>query len=148
MDVLPTVLGLAGLADKISDEIRGEDFSKKLSKPSGEILEKEAVLLMLGRERGIYTGEYTFSVVEDEESQTIADVYLYDNLADPYQQNRLGKEEKPELVNEMLITLGKKLKEAGDPWYTLAQVRRFYCVSGLIDPFQHKIVNDALENLP
>ncbi len=125
VDVLPTVLGLAGLADKISDEIRGEDFSKKLIKPSGEIFEKDAELLMLGRERGIYTGEYTFSVVEDVKSQMIEDVYLYDNLADPYQQKRLGMEEKPELVNEMLIALGKKLKEAGDPWYTLRKYSDF-----------------------
>ena len=119
VDVLPTILGLAGMADKISDEIKGEDFSKKLRAPSDKALGKEAVLLMLGRERGIYTEEYTFCVTEDEERQAIADVYLYDNHADPYQLNRLGREEKPELVNEMLITLGKKLKEAGDPWYAL-----------------------------
>ena len=125
VDVLPTVLGLAGITEKISDEIQGEDFSKQLMNTSEKITDKQAVLLMLGRERGIYTGEYTFSVVEDPKTQTIAEVYLYDNLADPYQQKRLGQEEEPELVNDMLITLGKKLKEAGDPWYTSRKYGEF-----------------------
>lgn len=124
-DVLPTILGLAGLSDKISDEIKGEDYTRKIENPMTEILEEEAELLMLGNQRGIYTNDYTFSIVENVKKNIITDVYLYDNIADPYQFNRLNKDDRPEVFSEMLSTLGLKLKEAGDPWYKLRKYSDF-----------------------
>lgn len=124
-DVLPTVLGLAGLSDKISGQIKGEDFTEELENPNSKVQENEAELLMLGNQRGIYTRKYTFSIKENIKNNQITEVYLYDNIADPYQEVRISKEEKPEVVNELLIILGKKLKEAGDPWYKLRKYNDF-----------------------
>jgi arylsulfatase A-like enzyme len=118
-DVLPTVLGLAGLSDKISDKVNGDDFSKELENPNVKVQDKEAELLMLGNERGVFTKEYTFSIRENVKNNQVTEVYLYDNIADTYQHTRLSKEERPEVVSEMLEILGVKLKEANDPWYKL-----------------------------
>ena len=116
-DILPTVLGLAGLGELISEDIQGSDLSGSLLMDETGSGAQNAALLMLGSQRGLYTAEYTLCVAEDPGGDTISAAYMYDNLSDPYQLHRIDIRERPELARKMLIRLGQKLAESNDPWY-------------------------------
>lgn len=117
IDILPTLMGLSNLSDKIADNVKGRNFTSELLNPKEESSIENVALLMLSSQRGIYNKDYTFCIEEDKKNDKIKDVYLYDNIADPYQNNRIERDEKPEVIKQMLVTLGNKLKEANDPWY-------------------------------
>ncbi len=123
-DVLPTVMGLAGLKEEIPIEVQGTDFSKLLVNTSEEKIDRpEGVLLMLTNARGILTDRYTLCLKQNETGQktnevsTLEDVYIYDNLKDPYQLTKLKLEERPNVANKLLELLGAELKRTNDPWY-------------------------------
>lgn len=116
-DVMPTVLSMAGLQNKIPVEVEGIDFSEHIYNTANTALEKpEAALLILNKSRGIHSLDYTLCVHESDEGE-IAETYLYDNKTDVYQQNRIQLNKKPEIAKKMLNKLGQKLKETNDPWY-------------------------------
>lgn len=122
-DVLPTVMGLAGLRDKIPNTIEGTDFSLLLEQEGKKIEKPKAILLMLGNSRGVLTDRYTLCLRENkkpwsiDESDKIEAAYFYDNLKDPYQLNKIDIEIEPK-ISEMLLThLGRLLKNTNDPWY-------------------------------
>ena len=117
-DVLPTVVSMAGLKDQIPQNVQGQDFSELIYNPKSKKLKKpESVLLLLGQARGVQDKRYTLCVEEDTTKSKLTETYLYDNVADPYQQKRISFEEKPEVVKRLLADLGKKLKYSNDPWY-------------------------------
>ncbi len=117
-DIMPTLLGLCGVA--VPATVQGHDFSQDLVQgrepdadaallacisPFGEFLRKNG-----GREyRGIRTRQYTY--VRDLNGPWL----LYDDAADPYQQNNLcGKEGHRALQERLDVRLMQKLEECGD----------------------------------
>lgn len=123
-DVLPTAMGLAGLTNEIPIEVQGTDFSKLLTNPKNNSIKKpEAVLLMLGNSRGLYTGKYTLCLEENkkqwdvDKGTELAETYLYDNENDPYQLHKIALNDLPEISKKLLKALGEKLKMANDPWF-------------------------------
>lgn len=117
-DVLPTVMSLAGLSERIPETVEGTDFSRNILNPVDESLKKpESVLLILGEARAVHTEKYTLCIEEDTLKNVLTKNYIYDNEVDPYQLKRISFDKKPELVKEMLGDLGQKLKETNDPWY-------------------------------
>ncbi|WP_075350996.1 sulfatase family protein [Algoriphagus marinus] len=117
-DLLPTLLGLSGIA--IPETVEGKDFSNSLI--SGKEIVSEAALIMLpvpfhewqfkngGREfRGIRTRRYTY--VKDLKGPWL----LYDNEKDPYQMdNLIGRTDFNTLESSMETILMKKLAERND----------------------------------
>jgi len=123
-DVLPTAMGLAGLSNQIPKEIEGTDFSSLLIDAKKSTLKKpEAVLLMLSKSRGVLTNRYSLCINENKKqtnkkgTATIAEAFIYDNLLDPYQLNKIDIKEKPKLAKQLLSKLGQLLKKVNDPWY-------------------------------
>ncbi|WP_111706826.1 sulfatase family protein [Lutibacter citreus] len=123
-DVLPTALGLAGLANEIPKEVQGTNFAELLVNPENNSVKKpEDVLIMLGNSRGIFSGKYTLCLEENkkqwdtDKGTEISEAYLYDNINDPYQLNKINIKDLPEVANKLLKSLGKKLKMANDPWF-------------------------------
>lgn len=117
-DVLPTLMSLAGLEERIPQEVQGTDFSKVILHPGDATMQKpESVLLILGEARAVHTEKYTLCIEEDTLKNALTETYLYDNITDPYQIKRISFEEKPELVKSMLSDLGQKLKDSNDRWY-------------------------------
>ena len=117
-DFMPTLLGLCGLA--IPKSVEGIDYSGYLK--GGANPSDGATLITCvipfgqwgtkqgGQEyRGIRTTRYTYA------RNLKGPWYLFDNQADPFQQNNLvGKPEFAKLQAEMEATLSRKLKASGD----------------------------------
>lgn len=117
-DIMPTLLGLAGLQDRTPSVIQGDDFSKEILHPGTDEIEKpESVLLLLGNARGIQNDRYTLCIEEDVVAGKITSSYLYDNKKDPYQQTKMLLDVTQSDVQLLLEALGEKLKYSNDPWY-------------------------------
>jgi len=123
-DIMPTILGLAGLSNKIPKEVEGNNFASLLkSTKTAGVQNPESVLVMLGNARGVYTGRYTLCVQEAKKGngkkaeKSADEVFLYDNLLDPYQFNKIKAEQMPDLFKKLLGQLGVLLKKYNDPWY-------------------------------
>ena len=123
-DILPTTMALAGLADKIPEEVQGTNLAEVALEPASKTAKKpEAVLLMLGNSRGILTHQYTLALTENKkqwderEGTELADTYIYDNVNDPYQLTKIPLSNKPEVAKDLLTKLGALLKHANDPWF-------------------------------
>lgn len=123
-DVLPTVMGLAGLNKAIPKAVEGTDFSSLVLNPSTSTVKKpEAVLIMLGNSRGVHTNKYTLCVEENakpwdkEKGEVISKAYFYDNEKDPYQLKKIKVTEQPVVSQKLLVQLGSLLKKTNDPWF-------------------------------
>lgn len=123
-DVLPTVMGLAGIDKEIPNDIEGTNYASLLTAPSKSDLKKpEAALIMLGNSRGVQTNRYTFCVQENKKpwdnkkATSVASVFFYDNEKDPYQLHQILASEQPEVTDKLLTTLSELLKKTNDPWY-------------------------------
>lgn len=116
-DILPTLLGLAGV--KIPETIEGEDFSTLIR--SGRAADRAALYMSVkpftrnippnkSREyRAIRTSRYTYS--RSLEGPWL----LFDDQADPFQTNNLvSKPEHAALVHNLDIRLQTQLKHIGD----------------------------------
>ena len=121
---MPTLMGLAGMSNKIPKQVEGNNFSTLLlNKTTKKIPQPEAVLIMLGNSRGVHTKRYTLTVTENKkewESKVATKVdatFIYDNLKDPYQLHEMSLEELPEVSKQLLSELGTLLKKYNDPWY-------------------------------
>ncbi|WP_245588220.1 sulfatase family protein [Algoriphagus terrigena] len=117
-DLLPTLLGLSGIA--VPKSVEGEDFSKPLIQ--GKDISNDGALIMLpvpfhewqfmngGREfRGIRSDRYTY--VKDLAGPWL----LFDNQTDPFQQNNLvGLPQFKDLQGTMEKVLQSMLKKTND----------------------------------
>ncbi|TRX49034.1 sulfatase [Fulvivirga sp. M361] len=114
-DVMPTLLGLAGLEDKIPDGVQGTNFSALIRDTESNQKKPEAALIMGYTYRGVYTGKYTF-VVEEKKGE-IDNIFCYDNEKDPFQLNKIKPEELGKKKERELKThLARLLKETQDSW--------------------------------
>jgi len=118
-DVLPTTMGLAGLESKIPAEVQGINFADLLKNPqTSKVKKPKSLLLMLTHSRGVLTDRYTLCINENKKStKELGETFIYDNLKDPYQFNKISLDKEPEVAKILLTQLGEKLKMANDPWY-------------------------------
>ena len=123
-DVLPTVMGLAGLANQIPNNVEGINFSPLLNNPNDfDKLKPKASLIMLTHSRGVQTNQYTLCITDDKsyfkktKTHKIKEAFVYDNINDPYQLNKIDIKDVPSVSKELLQDLAKLLKKTNDPWY-------------------------------
>ncbi|OHB80750.1 MAG: sulfatase [Planctomycetes bacterium RBG_16_55_9] len=121
-DIMPTLLGLSGLA--IPKSVEGGDFSGVVT--GTRSLDNDAALIMCpvpfhewgyrrgGREyRGVRTRRYTY--VRDLNGPWL----LYDNQADPYQlMNLCNSPENAQIQQELEKQLSRRLEETNDKFLT------------------------------
>lgn len=132
-DIMPTMLGLAGLTEHIPVEVQGINFAPLFLKeealverPTGVLYfqnldgDKDADGLVLNyfpSARGIKTARYTLALYIDRKNKRPEKILMFDDRNDPYQLNNLLPEEHPEVFASLCKEMGAKLKEIGDPWY-------------------------------
>lgn len=113
VDIMPTMLGLLGLGDKIPSSVMGKDYSdgimtgnyKKNPKPN-------SAAYLSDKAKGVRTYTYTYLVKANGTYE------LYNNSKDPYQMKNLRLEDIPSSdVKELKDLLGRWLIEANDRWY-------------------------------
>lgn len=132
-DIMPTLLGLTGLDEKIPAEVQGENFAPLflgkntlVNRPTGTLYfqnldgEKDADGLVQNyfpSSRGIKTARYTLALYIDRKNHQLVKTLMFDDENDPYQLNNLSPKEYPEVFASLCKEMGAKLKEIGDPWH-------------------------------
>ncbi len=116
-DVMPTLLGLAGMENKIPAEVQGKNQAGILKNPDAKSTDQPKSALYINMEsRGVYTGKYMFVVTEN--TGILTEVYCYDNEKDPYQMNKIPFEDlKTETGEQLKMELTELLKNTNDKWY-------------------------------
>ena len=114
VDMMPTILGLAGLREQIPEGIDGTDYSKYLLEGRDDI-DSDALYFQFSRYRvrGLKTRKYTFVSAQNYAEDEM--FLLYDDENDYYQLENLA-EKRPEVVRELKERLEKKLRETNDNW--------------------------------
>ena len=131
---MPTILGIAGLADSIPTEVEGRDYSGRFLGTSNITPLRKGALYIKNSDgnrdslgnvisyfpvsRGIKTDRYTLALTIDKKTGKLKSSLLFDDVADPYQMNNLSLEEHKDIVSELCAEMVPLLKEADDPWYT------------------------------
>ena len=130
-DIMPTLLSLAGLGERIPASVEGRDLSQAL-RGSG-LGERPASALYIrnlnGRRdsagmvhgifpeaRGIKTGRYTMEIAIDRK-YAVKRILLFDDVHDPYQLRPLDTVARPELMAGLCEALGAELRRSNDIWY-------------------------------
>ncbi len=132
-DIMPTLLGLAGLGDRIPDAVEGRDYSRHFLGLDGSAPLRDGALYIRNSDgdkdslgnvityfpvaRGIKTEHYTLAFTIDKKTERLKSSLLFDDKADPYQLCNLPLEENKALVRELCAKMVPLLKEADDPWY-------------------------------
>lgn len=133
-DIMPTILGITGLADSIPAEVEGRDYSGRFLGTSNITPLRKGALYIKNSDgnrdslgnvisyfpvsRGIKTDRYTLALTIDKKTGKLKSSLLFDDVADPYQMNNLSLEEHKDIVSELCAEMVPLLKEADDPWYT------------------------------
>lgn len=129
-DIMPTLLTLAGLKNKIPATVQGDDLSgfllgKLKSAPTAQLYiqnmdgdkDKDgSVMNYFPRSRGLKTHQYTMALQIDR-TYKLKSVLLFDDNKDPYQMNPLNIENNQGLYQDLLNQLAILLKKADDVWY-------------------------------
>lgn len=132
-DIMPTLLGLAGLGQSIPAEVQGHNYAPlffdaqaEVERPTGALYiqnvdgEKDAegnVLNYFPSARGFKTARYTLALYIDRKEHKLTKSLLFDDKNDPYQMNNLPLDEHADVVRQLCSEMGKVLKEIDDPWY-------------------------------
>ena len=131
-DIMPTLLGLAGLGDRIPESVEGRDFSAVLrldtvqpERPRAALYmrnldgERDAEGLVRGffpEARGLKTATHTMELCIDRDG-ALKRVLLYDDVQDPYQLQSLDPATCPELFATLCRELAGLLRENDDVWF-------------------------------
>jgi arylsulfatase A-like enzyme len=115
-DMMPSLLGLMGLADCIPYDVEGSDYSSIMLGRQGARPTSALYLNCSGQRggnRGLRTHRYTFAInrLRDEKNE----VLLFDNKNDPYQLENIA-ESSPEVVRRLTGELNQWLRKTKDPW--------------------------------
>lgn len=112
VDVMPTVLGLLGLAADIPKTAEGVNYAPALLNSDFSATPKPAASLYLfDKAKGIRTARYAYQVDDKGGTQ------LFDLSKDPYCLTSLDPKSIPPKDFEFLRTeLGRQLRRADDPW--------------------------------
>lgn len=132
VDIMPTLLSMAGLRDVVPECAEGEDLSPLLMETGEKCAVPTSVLYIrnvngqtdsLGKvtgffpvARGIRTSSHTMEIVINRD-RTLKSVTIYDDRTDPYQMHHIDRRESPELFSALLDELKSKLREADDIWH-------------------------------
>ncbi|MCK5902132.1 MAG: sulfatase [Cocleimonas sp.] len=117
-DLMPTLLSLMGLTNKIPNDLEGIDRSalflgQQTKRPtSGFYLTAQP--LFPEERRGIKTLKHTFVVIRNRTTGTLFYV-LHDNKKDPYQLENIA-DQHPLIVTKTLKELEHWLIKTNDPW--------------------------------
>ena len=115
VDIMPTILGLMGLRNRIPATVEGRDYSEELLSDDWSRNPKPGSALFLGynnRIKGVRTERYSFQIEQDGKQ------FLLDNKNDPFQMSPMTLEEVPGAdAKYVLSELGRWLKESNDPWF-------------------------------
>ena len=131
-DIMPTLLGLSGLGDRIPESVQGHDLSPVLLENGKDCARPEAALYIRNLDgekgpdgivqgffpqaRGIRTGKYSMEISIGRDT-TVSRVLIFDNIKDPYQMTPISCEDNPELFRTLCGILEEKLMESDDIWY-------------------------------
>lgn len=125
-DIMPTLLGLAGLEKYIPKAVQGKDYSDlffnehaSMSRPISALYFKHADgkgNMYFPMARGVKTAKYTLAFMISNEKK-LKEVYFFDDEKDPYQLNCLPLKGNEKIVNELCREMGRQLKAINDPWY-------------------------------
>jgi arylsulfatase A-like enzyme len=131
-DIMPTILGLAGLNDSIPAEVQGNDYSAlffndkvRMRRPDAALYiqnidgDKDAdgkVISYFPSARGIKTARYTMAIYITLRHQ-IKNILLFDDQQDPYQMHCLNVDDHPKVMRDLCHRMGEMLKHIDDPWY-------------------------------
>ena len=132
IDIMPTLLSMAGLSEQIPATAEGRDLSPILME-TGETCDAPDAALYIRNvngpkdedgmvrgffpvARGVKTHGYTFEVVIKKD-KTLKSVTIFDDRNDPYQLNEIDYRKQPELFAKLLETLKAKLEESNDVWH-------------------------------
>ena len=122
-DLMPTLLGLVGEADRIPDDVQGSDSSPALL---GAPYERPTSALYytsppgrteIGR-RGVMTHSHTFVI--DRGADGAENAILHDHATDPYQLADVSDRE-PRLVRELQAQVRQWGSRIDDPWLSASQ---------------------------
>ena len=132
VDIMPTLLGLAGLEERIPDSVEGRDLSpvfledgRECDVPDATLYirnldgEKDADGIVHGifpEARGVRTDRYTMEIAIDRDKK-LSRVLIFDDWNDPYQMENIPYTENSELFAELCRTLDRKLEESNDIWH-------------------------------
>jgi hypothetical protein len=132
-DIMPTLLGLAGLSGSIPATVQGHNYAPlfldekaDVVRPTGALYiqnldgEKDAdgkIRSYFPASRGFKSAHYTLALYIDRDSRKLVKSLLFDDRNDPYQMNNLPLEENKDVVDGLCAEMGKVLKEIDDPWY-------------------------------
>ncbi|MDR2627198.1 MAG: sulfatase [Dysgonamonadaceae bacterium] len=137
-DIMPTLIGLAGLSDVLPSSVQGADYAVYFLDPerNSQLKPRSALYIRNANGekasdgkiydfrpdiRGLKTERYTFAVQINKSGQVVH-TYFFDNFTDPYQLNNIPFEEKPEEVNLLWKELLHRLKMSGDPAYEIVEL--------------------------
>ncbi len=132
IDIMPTLLSMAGLEADIPESAEGRDLSPILLENGKDCDIPDCALYIRNVNgpkdedgnvrgffpvaRGIKTDQYSFEVVI-KKNGTLAKVTIFDDINDPYQLVNMDYRQNPELFRALLDKLSSKLKESDDIWY-------------------------------
>lgn len=132
-DIMPTLLGLAGLSGSIPEEVQGRNYAPlfldekaAVTRPSGALYiqnldgEKDAdelVRTYFPSARGFKSARYTLALYIDRQDHRLVKSLLFNDEQDPYQLHNLPLEQNAEIVKGLCTEMGKVLKAIDDPWY-------------------------------
>ena len=131
-DIMPTLLGLAGLGERIPASVEGRDYSAVLRQDAVQPERPRAALYMRnldgGRDadglvrgffaqaRGVKTATHTMELRIGRDG-TLERVLMFDDAADPYQLHNLAPEEHPALFAALCRELAVLLRDNDDVWF-------------------------------
>ncbi len=132
-DIMPTLIGLSGLGDKIPSSVQGENYADYLltGNPSSPLPQSALYIRNLDGDkdengkvtnyfpeiRGVKTADYTLALSIDRKSKSLKQTYFYHDAKDPYQLNNLSLTDYPEEAAFLLEQLAQLLEKVEDPWY-------------------------------
>ena len=132
-DIMPTLLGLAGLSDSIPANVQGHNYAPLFFNEKADIVRPAGALYIQNVDgkkdedgkvrsyfpssRGFKSARYTLALYVDRDNHKLVKSFLFDDEKDPYQMNNLPLEKNKEIVDELCTEMGKVLKEIDDPWY-------------------------------
>ena len=132
IDIMPTLLSMAGLKANIPESAEGRDLSPVLLENGNECDIPTSALYIRNVNgpkdenglvrgffpvaRGLKTERYSFEI-SIKKDNTLDEITIFDDYDDPYQMTNLDYRKHPELFTMLLDMLKSKLQEADDVWY-------------------------------
>ncbi len=132
-DIMPTLLGLCGLENKIPESVQGKNLSILFFDEKAPVERPQAALYLQNKDgekdehglvrsyfpssRGIKTHRYTLAFYIDKENHQLVRTLFYDDQKDPYQLTNIQPDPADQSFRELCAQLSGLLKETDDPWY-------------------------------